>query len=98
EPDLLPLVLESRWIEEVRRELPELPAERKARLVAANALPAQDAHLLTLERALADYFEDVASASGSPRTSANFVLNDLQREQKAARRADTEIALRPRRL
>ena len=98
EPDLLPLVLESRWIEEVRRELPELPAERKARLVAAHALPDQDAHLLTLERALADYFEDVASASGSPRTSANFVLNDLQREQKAAGRADTDIPLPPGRL
>jgi len=98
EPDLLPLVLEPAWIETVRGELPELPAERKARLAAAHGLPDQDAHLLTLERALADYFEQVASSSGSPRTSANFVLNDLQREQKAAGRGDADIPLPPGRL
>jgi aspartyl-tRNA(Asn)/glutamyl-tRNA(Gln) amidotransferase subunit B len=98
EPDLLPLVLTSDWIEEIRGELPELPAERKARLVAAHALPETDAHLLTLERGLADYFERVAALSASPRTSANFVLNDLQREQNAAGRGDEDIPLAPERL
>jgi aspartyl-tRNA(Asn)/glutamyl-tRNA(Gln) amidotransferase subunit B len=98
EPDLLPLTLERGWIEGVRAELPELPADRKSRLSAAHALPEQDAHLLTLERGLADYFERVAELSGSPRTAANFVLNDLQREQKAAGRAEGDVPLPPERL
>jgi aspartyl-tRNA(Asn)/glutamyl-tRNA(Gln) amidotransferase subunit B len=98
EPDLLPLVLEPARIEAIRSDLPELPAERKMRLAQTLALPDADAHLLTLERALADYFEQVVALSGNPKTSANFILNDLQREQKSAARSDEEIPLTPDRL
>jgi aspartyl-tRNA(Asn)/glutamyl-tRNA(Gln) amidotransferase subunit B len=98
EPDLLPLVLTGEWIEEVRAELPELPAERKTRFLEQYALPEAEAHLLTLEGPLADYFEEVALLSSNPRLSSNFVLNDLQREQKGAGRSDEEVPLPAARL
>jgi aspartyl-tRNA(Asn)/glutamyl-tRNA(Gln) amidotransferase subunit B len=80
EPDIPPLVFSGAWIEERRAELPELPDARRARFEAAYGLGAQDAELLTGERAVADYFEaGVAAAQvrgGSPKDVANWVLNE----------------------
>jgi len=98
EPDLLPLVLEPAWIDQRRGTLPELPAERKQRLMATYGITQADAHLLTLERSLADYFEEVAELSGNARTSANFIVNDLLREQKVAKHDETNIPLPARHL
>src|SRR5262249_2582670 len=57
EPDLVPVEVDEAWIGRVRKTLPELPAERKARFGEMFGLPEAEAHLLTLERPLADYFE-----------------------------------------
>lgn len=81
EPDLPPLTVAAELIERERRALPELPAERKARLAAAHGLGEVEAELLTLERPVADFFERAARLSGNPRAAANFVINDLQRER-----------------
>jgi aspartyl-tRNA(Asn)/glutamyl-tRNA(Gln) amidotransferase subunit B len=93
EPDLPPLTIDRLEIDRIRSELPELPAERKARLIATRGIAEPDAHRLTLERELADFFEAVASASGNPKAAANFILNDLAREQKAAGREEGDIPL-----
>jgi aspartyl-tRNA(Asn)/glutamyl-tRNA(Gln) amidotransferase subunit B len=93
EPDLPPLVLDAALVAEQRATLPELPAERKKRLMADHGLGEYDAQLLTLEAGLADYYERAAELSGNAKATANFVINDLPREQKAAGHADTEIPL-----
>ena len=98
EPDLLPLVLDAEEIEAVRAMIPELPAQRKARYVETHKLPPADAHLLTLEKTLGEYFEAVADFSKNPRTSANYILNDLLREQKSAGWSEGAIPLSPRHL
>jgi aspartyl-tRNA(Asn)/glutamyl-tRNA(Gln) amidotransferase subunit B len=77
EPDLLPVVITEEWKEEVRRSLPELPQSREGRLLSQYGLPKQDATLLAMSRAMADYFEEVASLSGEPKLAANWILNDL---------------------
>jgi len=77
EPDLLPLVVDSAWQEEVRREMPEQPAARKARFVEQYALTDYDAEVLTATRALADYFEAVAAAAPNPKTAANWIQSEL---------------------
>ncbi len=64
DPDLLPLVVSEEWVEEVRRTIPELPAARRARFVAELGLAEADAHLLTLEKPLADWFEAVVQGGG----------------------------------
>ena len=58
EPDLPPLVLDRKWVEEVKSKLPELPDTRRDRFVTEYGLPLYDANLLTNSRAMADYFED----------------------------------------
>jgi aspartyl-tRNA(Asn)/glutamyl-tRNA(Gln) amidotransferase subunit B len=77
EPDLLPVVITEEWKDEVRRSLPELPQSREGRLLSQYGLPKQDATLLAMSRAMADYFEEVASLSGEPKLAANWILNDL---------------------
>ena len=65
EPDLPPLRIEPRAIEELQRTLPELPDARRRRFVAQYALPDYDAALLTQSHALAAYFEATAAAAGN---------------------------------
>ena len=78
DPDLLPVVLDEAYIEEVRSELPELPAARRARFLADYALRDEDVDTLTATRALADYFEAAAATvADDPRLAANWVLGEL---------------------
>ncbi len=79
EPDLVPLSLTEDWIEAIRTTLPELPDARRARFVSEYGLPVYDASLLTDNRALADYFETAARASGDPKSAANWMMGDLSR-------------------
>jgi aspartyl-tRNA(Asn)/glutamyl-tRNA(Gln) amidotransferase subunit B len=76
DPDLLPLVLDPAWIEQLRAELPELPDAKKARFVGEYGLRAEDAGVLVAERATAEYFEHVA-AGRDVKTAAHWVIGDL---------------------
>jgi aspartyl-tRNA(Asn)/glutamyl-tRNA(Gln) amidotransferase subunit B len=85
EPDLLPLRIERRWIEEIRASLPELPLVRRDRYHRDFGLPFTDAEVLVSTRELADYFEAVVAVCGQPKTAANWVRNEVLRvvnEQK----------------
>ena len=75
DPDLPPLVLEADWVESLKASLPELPDERRARYVAMGLSP-YDAHVLTLERETAAFFEAVASRRDA-KMVANWVTGDF---------------------
>ena len=77
EPDLLPVVLEESFIEELRAALPELPAAKRQRFRDQYGLSAYDAGVLADSRALADYFEAVAAACGDAKLAANWVQVEL---------------------
>ncbi|MBS1164937.1 MAG: gatB, partial [Proteobacteria bacterium] len=76
DPDLLPLELDSAWVESLKAHLPELPDEKKARFVAEYGITPYDAMVLTLERTSADYYEQVAK-SRDGKAVANFMINEL---------------------
>jgi aspartyl-tRNA(Asn)/glutamyl-tRNA(Gln) amidotransferase subunit B len=76
DPDLLPLEFAQSFVDELRGQLPELPDEKKARLVRDYGLPLYDADVLTAERDTADFFEQVASGR-DPKIAANWVINEL---------------------
>ena len=80
EPDLPPLRIKGAWIDELRRELPELPDARRRRLVVQYAIPDYDAGVLTQSAALADYFEAVAAESGNAKAASNWVMGELTRK------------------
>lgn len=85
EPDLMPVVLSDEDIEEIRQSLPELPEQKRERYVKDYALTDYDAHVLTLDRGLAEYFEHAAAHSKAPKLVANWINGDFMRllgEQK----------------
>jgi aspartyl-tRNA(Asn)/glutamyl-tRNA(Gln) amidotransferase subunit B len=99
DPDLVPVAVDERWLEDIRRGLPELPHRRRDRFVDALGLPRYDADVLTMEREIADYFEEsvaalVGLAGGTPAERAkpvgNWVMTEILRavgERKVSIRA-----------
>jgi aspartyl-tRNA(Asn)/glutamyl-tRNA(Gln) amidotransferase subunit B len=78
DPDLLPVVIDTAFVEGVRATLPELPDQKAARFVAQHGLSAYDAQVLTGSRELAAYYEAVVAAlGGDPKLAANWVAGDL---------------------
>src|SRR5947209_13015923 len=63
EPDLPPLIIRREWVEEIRAQLPELPDARRLRYKAEYGLSEQDANVMTEDKVLGDYFEQVMAAS-----------------------------------
>ena len=90
DPDLLPLVIDESWVEEIRAELPELPDARRKRFVSAYGLPAYDAELLTSRRDVADYFEAAVTIHPSAKALSNWIIGDLFRVMKD-RRLDEKL-------
>jgi aspartyl-tRNA(Asn)/glutamyl-tRNA(Gln) amidotransferase subunit B len=90
EPDLAPLHVSEKWLNEVRSTMPELPAVKRARFIGSYGLREYDAHVLTASRAMSEYFEEVAKVAGDPKTAANWVMGDLAGLLKAANKEVTE--------
>ena len=83
EPDLPPLIVSEQFVEEVRREMPELPENRRRRFSEQYGLSYADASQLISERSLADYYEQAVAASGNARATANWIRTELLRELEA---------------
>ena len=79
DPDLLPLAVEEKWIDEIRASLPELPTAREDRFVAEYGLPRYDAQVLTARRDVADYFETAVKIHRKPKAISNWVMGDIFR-------------------
>ncbi|MAT88941.1 MAG: Asp-tRNA(Asn)/Glu-tRNA(Gln) amidotransferase GatCAB subunit B [Aestuariivita sp.] len=76
DPDLLPLEIEQVWVNDIARDLPELPDEKKARFLKDFLLSEYDAKVLTAELETAEFFEAVANGRDG-KLSANWVINEL---------------------
>ena len=77
EPDLLPVILESNFIEEVKQNLPELLEEKKIRFMNEFELSDYDADVLVADKGMASYYENVVQLTKEPKLSANWVMGDL---------------------
>jgi len=101
EPDLPPLIISRAWVEELRAQLPELPDARRTRYMTEYGLSAQDANVLTEEKALGDYFEQVMAASHASdrkaraKAASNWLLSEVVRLIKASNIAISACPLSP---
>jgi aspartyl-tRNA(Asn)/glutamyl-tRNA(Gln) amidotransferase subunit B len=84
DPDLPLLVLDSDWLKTVEQSMAELPEARRHRFISEYSLSEYDAGVLTMTKALADYFEVAAKISGQPKPAANWIMGDLLRSFKDA--------------
>ena len=79
DPDLPPLIIPPAWVDELRAQLPELPAERRERYVRELGLSAYDAAVLTGERVIAEYFEALVAGGSSAKLAANWIAGEVLR-------------------
>jgi len=79
EPDLLPLQVDLKMIEETRKNLPELPEERKNRFIKDYQIPEYDAEILTSSKALGDYYEKTTSLYSNSKILSNWIMGELIR-------------------
>ncbi len=95
DPDLLPVIIADEQIEAARAALPELPKARRARFIADFGVTEYDAHVLTLSREMADFYEAVVVAAGGAaqgKVSANWVMGEFS---GALNKAGLELADSP---
>ncbi len=76
DPDLLPLRLDSSWVESLKSTLPELPDEKKHRFITEYGLSTYDASVLIAEKTRADYYEEAANGH-DPKLVANWLQTEL---------------------
>jgi aspartyl-tRNA(Asn)/glutamyl-tRNA(Gln) amidotransferase subunit B len=98
EPDLPPLTVDRAWVDALKASLPELPAARRARLMAELGLSGYDASLLTSSRAMAEYFEETRRHGADPKQAANWILGELSRLLNADRREIDDASVTPAHL
>ncbi|GBR77358.1 aspartyl/glutamyl-tRNA amidotransferase subunit B [Candidatus Termititenax dinenymphae] len=78
EPDLLPLIIDDAWIAQIKKDLPELAEQRIARYQEAYGISAYDARVLTLDKAVSDFFDTTAKLySGDKKTIVNWLTTDI---------------------
>lgn len=77
DPDLVPLIVDEVWINEVKADMPELPDVKKARFIEQYNLSSYDAEVLTSSRNLADYFESTAALLQDKKLAANWIMGPI---------------------
>lgn len=79
EPDLVPVIADRNWIEEIRRSLPELPDSKRERFVSEYGLPEYDAEMLTEEKSTGDWFEEAVRAGAQSKAASNWIMGELMK-------------------
>ncbi|HXG01065.1 MAG TPA: Asp-tRNA(Asn)/Glu-tRNA(Gln) amidotransferase GatCAB subunit B, partial [Bacteroidota bacterium] len=107
DPDLVPVLVDEAWKQEIARSLPEHPTDRRDRFIAAYGLPRYDADVLTAEKPTAEYFEETVEALRRrsnadvrelAKQASNWIMTEVMRvasEQKIHMRS---FPIRPARL
>ncbi|KUK10328.1 MAG: Aspartyl/glutamyl-tRNA(Asn/Gln) amidotransferase subunit B [Clostridia bacterium 41_269] len=98
EPDLVPLVISRDWVEEIRKSLPELPSERKQRLIRDYGLPEYDAEVITRSKALADFYDECVKIYDNPKEISNWVMGELLRLLNANNMEVEDSPIKPKDL
>ncbi|MGB9814123.1 MAG: Asp-tRNA(Asn)/Glu-tRNA(Gln) amidotransferase subunit GatB [Thermovenabulum sp.] len=77
DPDLVPMVIDRKWVEEIKNTLPELPDEKKKRYIKDFGLPEYDASVITSNKALARFYEECVKLYHDPKMVSNWVMSEL---------------------
>ncbi|AIY87062.1 MULTISPECIES: Asp-tRNA(Asn)/Glu-tRNA(Gln) amidotransferase subunit GatB [unclassified Thermotoga] len=95
EPDIPPVVLSDEYLEEVKKELPELPDEKAERFMREYGLPEYDAKVLTSSKELAEFFEECVKVVNRPKDLSNWIMTEVLRELNERNIEITESKLTP---
>jgi len=79
DPDLVPVIVDVAWIDKIRADMPELPQAKRERFISEYQIPAYDAGVLTSEKALAQYYEEVVAICAKPKQASNWLMGDVMK-------------------
>lgn len=77
DPDLVPMTITQKQVQDIRARLPELPEQKIQRFQADYQLSHYDAQVLSADRELADYFESVVAAQVPAKKAANWITSEI---------------------
>lgn len=95
EPDLVPITVEQKWIDEIKASLPELPDAKSKRFASKYGLPEYDADLLVAEKSIAEWFEAAIKLGGKPKTISNWLLTEVFKHLKEQTKDINETLIKP---
>ncbi|MBI5142888.1 MAG: Asp-tRNA(Asn)/Glu-tRNA(Gln) amidotransferase subunit GatB [Nitrospirae bacterium] len=98
DPDLVPIEVDVAWVDGIRASMVELPDAMRERFVSEFGLPEYDAEVLTAERNLAEWFENVVKAGGAPKAASNWIMGDLMKLLNEENRSIDDCPLKPAQL
>jgi aspartyl-tRNA(Asn)/glutamyl-tRNA(Gln) amidotransferase subunit B len=98
DPDLVPVIIETEWVEEIRNSLPELPDAKQKRMVEEMGLSEYDAGIITGSRALAEFFDKTVALFNEPKTVANWIMGEFMRLLNAGNMEVSESKITPERM
>ncbi|MBU1077305.1 MAG: Asp-tRNA(Asn)/Glu-tRNA(Gln) amidotransferase subunit GatB [Spirochaetes bacterium] len=92
EPDLVPMEADKKWIEELRKDLPEMPDIKAKRYMDEYKLPQADADLLTSEQDIALFYEECIKHYDNYKTIANWIMGELNQYLNKKKLLITELS------
>ena len=98
DPDLVPIMVDQQWVDEIKASLPELPDAKRHRFVTDYGLPEHDAELLTSERTTAKWFEEAVRAGAQAKTVSNWMMGDLMKLLNEENKSIDACPIRPAQL
>lgn len=98
DPDLVPVRIDDEMLERLKQDLPEFPEARSERFVREFGIPGYDAGVLTAERDVADYFEEVVRSCGDAKAASNWVMGEVLRTLKEKNIPVASFSVSPERL
>nr|WP_277995542.1 Asp-tRNA(Asn)/Glu-tRNA(Gln) amidotransferase subunit GatB [Desulfitibacter alkalitolerans] len=98
EPDLVPIKVDSKWLNSIKAALPELPQAKKVRFVEDFGLPVYDAEVLTKDKELAQYFEEALPSYNDPKKLSNWIMAEFLRLLNAEQISVSESLVKPKEM
>ncbi len=98
EPDLVPVEIDKKWVDDIHKTIGELPQAKKARYMSEFKLPEMDATVLTSDRSMAKFFEESVSLLNEPKEISNWLIGDISAYMNEKKKWINEIDFTPANL
>ncbi|MGD9489293.1 MAG: Asp-tRNA(Asn)/Glu-tRNA(Gln) amidotransferase subunit GatB [Calditrichaceae bacterium] len=98
EPDLVPVIINAEWLEEIKKSMPELPEAKMKRFIEQYEIPFYNAEVITSSRDVAEYFEAVTEHCADPKLVSNWIMGEVMRVMKDQKKEINDLGITPAKL
>ena len=98
EPDLEEVAVDKEWLEDIRKNLPELQDTKRQRFIEEYGIPSYDAGVLVVDKSVADYFEECTKLHNNPKAFSNWIMVEIWRELREKEMDIPDFPVTPKHL